>query len=61
MADTIATKYVIEGDSSGAQKAFRDLANVSDKFQDGIKNAGAGLSNFATKHKETFSTMAITG
>lgn len=46
MADTIATKYTIEGDSSGAQKAFRDLANLSDNFQNGLKNAGNSIKDF---------------
>ena len=61
MADTIATKYIIEGDSSGSQKAFRDLANLSDNFQNGLKNAGNSIKDFWEKHKQTFSTMAIAG
>lgn len=61
MADTIATKYTIEGDSSGAQKAFRDLANLSDNFQKGLKNAGNSIKDFWKKNKKTFSTMSISG
>lgn len=52
MADTIATKYIIEGDSSGAQKAFKDLAKVSDDFWKSIKD-------FWKKYKEQFATMAL--
>lgn len=58
MADVIATKYVIDGDSSGAVKAFRDLANVNDKFQEGVKNSGDKITAFAEKNRATFTSMA---